>query len=178
MTWLLSRKTQLNLHDLTLEDADKIMLGKILIHLIHRETGLVNVVPNYVNKRKTINMLVPNPSALEWIEKLERHRENIATQYMPCVVTPRDWQEKTLGGGYYTSQLKGLRAIKLHKKTGYQDLDNDQLGDPDVSVQICLDYIFEYMDKHVFDIIKMFLMYIKSIFKHKYQEQFSNLGLI
>ncbi len=124
MTWLLSRKTQLNLHDLTLEDGDKIMLGKILIHLIHRETGLVNIVPNYVNKRKTINMLVPNPSALEWIEKLERHRENIATQYMPCVVTPRDWQEKTLGGGYYTSQLKGLRAIKLHKKTGYQDLDN------------------------------------------------------
>lgn len=124
LTWLLSRKTQLNLHDLTLDDGDKIMLGKILIHLIHRETGLVTVVPNYVNKRKTINMLVPNPSALEWIEKLEKHKERIATQYMPCVVSPRDWQEKTLGGGYYTSALKGLRAIKLHKKSGYQDLDN------------------------------------------------------
>tara|TARA_Y100001963_G_scaffold111722_1_gene154601 strand:- start:3233 stop:5701 length:2469 start_codon:yes stop_codon:yes gene_type:complete len=124
LTWLLSRKTQLNLHDLTLDDGDKVMLGKILIHLIHRETGLVNIIPNYVNKKKTINMLVANPSALDWIEKLEKHKERIATQYMPCVVSPRDWQEKTLGGGYYTSALKGLRAIKLHKKSGYQDLDN------------------------------------------------------
>ena len=124
MTWLLSRKTELNLHELTLDDADKIMLGKILIHLIHRETGLINIIPNHVNKKKTINMVVANPSAIDWIEKLEKHKEKIATQYMPCVVTPRDWQEKTLGGGYYTSHLKGLRAIKLHKKSGYQDLDN------------------------------------------------------
>ena len=31
-------------------------------------------------------------------------------------------------------------------QTWYQDLDNDQLGDPDVSVQICLEYIFDYME--------------------------------
>jgi DNA-directed RNA polymerase, mitochondrial len=107
--------------------ADATHLGIKLIYLLIESTGIVSLSydlgdrvslskttqarPKSETARKTVAILVPSPSLLEWIQSSEEAAALVRPPALPMVVPPLPWEDTTTGG-YLTFNNRRFRLVR------------------------------------------------------------------
>lgn len=103
---------------------DKLHLGQVLIDMVIRETGYIEMVKMGKGGRKpsTTYYLTGTPKCREFIEKSNARSELLNPELMPMLVKPKAWDSVT-GGGYLSENLN-LKFVKTGNHSYLEELDN------------------------------------------------------
>lgn len=98
---------------------ERAQIGIKLLDIILQNTDLVQKV-QFTNHGKTTTLMVPTPSAKEWIDKHNELCRFMFPDKMPCIIPPDDWTALDQGG-YYSPELRNSTPLiktsgKRHKK--------------------------------------------------------------
>jgi DNA-directed RNA polymerase len=89
--------------DATLDEPLLLRMGWVLVELIRRHTGLIDIKNITVSAKRTNVWIVPTPETLEWIRQYGSACEFLRPVKLPMVVPPYDWSQPTVGG--YANEL-------------------------------------------------------------------------
>ncbi|WP_412521781.1 DNA-directed RNA polymerase [Shewanella algae] len=90
----------------------KLQVGMVLLTLIIETTGLVEIRTE-VCGRHTKDVVVGTAKTIEWVQQAIMKAKDMHPMYLPMVVEPRDWSQRTLmGGAYLTNQAAPLLFVK------------------------------------------------------------------
>jgi len=106
---------------------EKTVVGLKLIELLCQSTGLFKVVPSHQNK-KTINLIVPTESFLNWLEDLKGQFELLMPEYLPCIIPPKDWTGLTSGGYHSSAFAYDLNFVKTRSREHKAKLEEAELS--------------------------------------------------
>lgn len=100
---------------------DCLLLGKALVELFQKATGLIDV--NLINSERngSVYMIEANEKTLEWIEEEAKHLEFLFPVLMPTIVPPRPWTSPT-EGGYYSTAIRSQRLVKTNSAEYLEEL--------------------------------------------------------
>lgn len=101
---------------------DRIHLGVKLIHLLIESTGIVRMAQRKDGKNKTVNVLVGEPSLLDWITNATDAAALTAPMLYPMVAPPRPWTSP-YDGGYLSIQPKACTLVRRIGPRMTQELD-------------------------------------------------------
>lgn len=101
----------MNKHELEyagFDKEDKVKLGKLLLELIVKHTGFVELINKCVGN-KSYKYVQVTKKTFEWIEAKKFHSEILKPFRLPMIISPKSWVN-CYSGGYY---IKDLRPKEL-----------------------------------------------------------------
>lgn len=100
---------------------DKLQLGTVLLELLIKATGIVEIreVRNIFNKTQ-LEVHITDET-LRWIEKSDATAELLTPMYLPCVEPPKDWVTP-LRGGFHSTNLYSAAVVKTPDRRHIEDL--------------------------------------------------------
>lgn len=82
----------------TIDDALLLRMGWVLVELMRRHTGLIDVKNVTQSATKTTTWIVPTEETLQWIRAYGEKCELLRPVKLPMVVPPYDWSSPSVGG--------------------------------------------------------------------------------
>jgi DNA-directed RNA polymerase len=102
------------------------LLFNLLLDLLIGATDLCTVQARFTGKHHSNNILVANPTILEWLEAMHSECAELQPDRLPMVCKPKPWTSP-FDGGYITRKLQ--HDIIQSKDKGYlEELDNMDLS--------------------------------------------------
>lgn len=105
--------------------SEKMRVGALCIESLIAVTGLVETDIRLKNGKGSRKMIVANEATLFWLSQMNKRHEFLSQQYMPCVLLPNEWENKSTGGGYWSGWLKGVDAVKVRRRKDLKTLDKE-----------------------------------------------------
>ena len=102
---------------------EKIACGNLLVDLIKRETGLIEIVKEH-DGRKTRRIVKPTDQCMKWISEVQQQQQLMTPNYLPMLVPPRPWTTP-MNGGYLNKGLP-LRLFKSNNEIIRDNISGDE----------------------------------------------------
>jgi len=118
---IVHRAGQLGIRDRAWPVRDKARLGTLLLELLIKATGLVEV-RTLTHGKRTESVLVMPDAVLDWIARSHEAHEVLAPFNLPTVSRPVDWSDVHTGG-YHTDLVKRWPLVNAHTRSGLETLE-------------------------------------------------------
>ena len=103
----------------------KLHVGLRLIELMIQSTGMIEIGTETINRKKT-KIIKQTQKTREWIKNRNGFNELLNPEYLPTVMTPKQWTSPE-GGGYWTKELPELDLVKQKNKMFKKELENFEM---------------------------------------------------
>ena len=94
--------------------SDQLAAGMLVLTLICRETDLVSIVSRRERGNKTVDMLAPTSTTLNYIHERIANAGWANPMFLPTIIKPLSWSSIRSGGYYSTKEV--LEPVRLVKK--------------------------------------------------------------
>jgi DNA-directed RNA polymerase, mitochondrial len=106
-------------------DAEALRVGHMMVELIRKATGLVDLVTLRTKARNTDTYVIPTPETEAYIRRVMARTEALDPVYMPMVVPPFDWKDPENGG--YNLPGVGQPLIKTDRANVAEHMTRDRM---------------------------------------------------
>ena len=107
----------------------KIKVGMVLIELMRRATGIIDITTRTGLMGKRDTFVHPTDDLMEWMKHAHKSAEDLSPIYLPMVKPPLPW-EGVYKGGYYSDAVAPRPMVKSQDRAHLDDLDAMGMVEP------------------------------------------------
>ena len=131
--------------------AAKLKVGLVLIELLRKHTGIIDITTRTGLLGKRATYVHPTEELLEWIKEAHNHAEDLSPMYLPMVEKPVDWKG-VYEGGYLTEAVYPRPLVKTQDRNHLDDLNSIDISEVTESVNH-LQRVPWAINKDVYDVL-------------------------